>query len=58
MAIDNKNYKDTVFRMIFNNKQYLLDLYNAINGTNYNNPEDLTITTLSRETFLRCFQDL
>ncbi len=58
MAIDNKNYKDTVFRMIFNNKQYLLDLYNAINGTNYNNPEDLTITTLSGETFLKMKNDL
>ena len=49
MSIENKNYKNTVFRMVFNNKQYLLDLYNAINGTSYTNPDDLTITTLSGE---------
>ena len=58
MPIENKNYKDTVFRMLFNNKQYLLDLYNAINGTNYNNPNDLVITTLSGETFLKMKNDL
>ena len=58
MSIENKNYKDTVFRMVFNNKQYLLDLYNAINGTSYTNPEDLTITTLSGETYLKMKNDL
>ena len=58
MQLENKNYKDTVFRMVFNNKQYLLDLYNAINKTSYSNPEDLTITTLSGETFLKMKNDL
>ena len=28
-------YKDTVFRMIFNDKENLLSLYNAVNGTSY-----------------------
>lgn len=58
MSIENKKYKDTVFRMLFNNKIYLLELYNAINGTHYTNPEDLTITTLSGETFLKMKNDL
>ena len=29
----NRNYKDRLFRFVFNNKKDLLDLYNAINGT-------------------------
>ena len=41
-----RNYKDSLFRMVFREKKELLDLYNAINGTNYNNPDDLIITTL------------
>ena len=49
MTIENQKYKDTVFRMLFNNKAHLLELYNAINGTNYTNPDDLTITTLKGE---------
>ena len=53
MPIENRKYKDTVFRMLFNNKMHLLELYNAINGTNYKNPEDLEITTLAGETFLK-----
>ena len=58
MQIENQKYKDTVFRMLFNNKLNLLELYNAINGTNYTNPDDLTITTLSGETFLKVKNDL
>lgn len=33
----NHRYKDTVFRMIFKEKSALLSLYNALNGTNYQN---------------------
>ena len=58
MTIENQKYKDTVFRMLFNNKAHLLELYNAINGTNYTNPDDLTITTLKGETFLKMKNDL
>lgn len=28
-----RNYKDTVFRMLFQEKETLLSLYNAVNGT-------------------------
>ena len=41
-----RNYKDTVFRMIFREKENLLSLYNAINGTNYDNVDDLEVNTL------------
>ena len=30
-----RNYKDTVFRMLFNDKTELLALYNAVNHTDY-----------------------
>ncbi len=58
MQIETKNYKDTVFKLLFNNKLYLLELYNAINGTFYTNPDDLVITTLEGETFLKMKNDL
>ena len=56
--IDNRNYKDTVFRMIFREKQRLLELYNAMNGTEYTNADDLTITTIEGETYLRMKNDV
>ena len=31
----NKQYKDRLFKFIFKEKEDLLQLYNAINGTNY-----------------------
>ena len=54
---DNK-YKDRVFRMLFNNKQELMDLYNAINNTTYDNPEELQITTLENAIYLGMKNDV
>ena len=42
----NRKYKDRLFRFIFNDKENLLQLYNAINDSHYNNPDDLVITTI------------
>lgn len=42
----NRNQKDQLFRLAFSEKKYQLDLYNAINGTNYTDPEDLEMTIL------------
>ena len=36
----NRNYKDSLFRMIFGNRKAALKLYNAINHSNYQNPEE------------------
>ena len=44
MAKEHSNYKDTVFRMVFKDKENLLSLYNAVNGTDYKNPEELELT--------------
>lgn len=41
-----RNYKDTVFRMLFKDKENLLSLYNAVNGTAYTEVDNLEITTL------------
>ena len=40
-----RTYKDSLFRMIFQDREALLSLYNAINGTCYDQPEELIITT-------------
>lgn len=42
----NRKYKDRLFRFIFNDKENLLQLYNAINDSHYSNPDDLVITTI------------
>lgn len=41
-----RTYKDTMFRMLFREKENLLSLYNAVNGTTYTDAEELEITTL------------
>ena len=42
----NKKYKDSLFRDMFNNKKKLLELYNAIEGTDYKDPNAIEINTL------------
>lgn len=40
-------YKDRLFKAIFGrqeNKNWLLSLYNALNGSDYTNPDDLELT--------------
>ena len=46
LKFHNRKYKDRLFQRVFQDKRDLLDLYNAINGTNHQNPEELEITTL------------
>ena len=48
----NRNYKDTIFRMLFSDRKNLLSLYNAINGTSYMNPEELEIVTLENAIYM------
>lgn len=42
----NRTYKDSLFRMIFREKDELLSLYNAVNESSYTNSEDLEIYTI------------
>ena len=43
-----RNYKDTIFRMLFRDRENLLSLYNALNRTSYTDVDGLEITTLTR----------
>lgn len=53
-----RNYKDTIFRMIFSDKEALLSLYNAMTGKNYNDPEELEIVTLENAIYMNLKNDL
>lgn len=53
-----RNYKDTVFRMLFSDKGRLLELYNALNGTSYDNPEELKITTFDNAVYMNFKNDI
>ena len=44
----NREHKSTVFQLLFSDRKELLSLYNALNGTDYTNEDDLTITTLKK----------
>ena len=54
----NRKYKDTVFRMLFSDKKNLLSLYNAINRTEYDDPEKLQIVTLENAIYMGMKNDL
>ena len=53
MTMVNRTYKDTLFRLLFNDRKNLLSLYNAVNHTNYTNEEDLEINTLENAICLK-----
>lgn len=54
----NRNVKDRLFRVVFRDKKYQLQLYNAINGTNFQNKEDLIVYTLEDVIYLKMKNDL
>ena len=54
----NRKYKDSVFRMLFRSKAALLGLYNALNGTDYRDPELLTVTTLENAIYMNMKNDI
>lgn len=53
----NRKYKDRLFQRVFEDKKDLLELYNAINGTDYSNPDELEITTLEDVIFMSMKND-
>ncbi|OPZ22275.1 MAG: hypothetical protein BWZ04_00222 [Firmicutes bacterium ADurb.BinA205] len=47
--IINRQFKDRLFKYIFGNpehKEWTLNLYNAINGSSYTNPDDIELNTI------------
>ena len=54
----NFRYKDRLFRFLFQDKKHLLSLYNALHGTNYENEDDLEITTIEDVIYMKMKNDL
>jgi len=54
----NREYKSTMFSMIFRNKKELLELYNAVNHSNYTDLEALQIVTLENAIYMNMKNDL
>ena len=54
----NRKYKDTIFRMLFKEKENLLSLYNAVNGTAYVDTDELEITTLQDAVYMNYKNDV
>lgn len=53
-----RSYKDSLFRMVFREKTALLSLYNAMNGTQYEDPDALVITTIEDVLYMGCKNDI
>ena len=54
----NRTYKARIFEMVFSDKQELLALYNAINKTHYEDPEQLEINTLQNAIYMSMQNDV
>lgn len=54
----NRKYKDRVFCIVFRDKESLLELYNAVNGTQYEDPDALEIHTLDDVIYLGIKNDI
>ena len=51
-------YKDTLFRMLFREKENLLSLYNAVNKTAYTDVDMLEVTTLENAVYMNYKNDI
>ena len=54
----NRSFKARIFEMIFSNKEELLSLYNAVNGTDYKNSDELEINTLENAIYMAMHNDI
>ena len=54
----NRVYKSRIFEMVFSDKKELLSLYNAANGTKYDDPEMLEVNTLENAIYLSMRNDI
>lgn len=54
----NRQYKDRLFKRIFRDKKDLLELYNAMNDTNYSNPEEIEVNTLEDVVYMGMKNDV
>ena len=54
----NRMYKSTLFIMLFQDKKNLLELYNAVSGKHYTDPEVLEINTLENAIYMTVKNDI
>lgn len=54
----NRQYKSTMFCMLFRDKKELLELYNAVNHSHYTDPEALEIVTLENAVYMSIKNDM
>lgn len=54
----NRTFKSRIFAMLYSDKRNLLELYNALNGTTYDNPDILTINTLENAIYMTFQNDV
>ena len=54
----NREYKSDVFKMYFSIRKNALELYNALNGTDYTDEDALEINTLDQSVFLKIYNDV
>lgn len=54
----NREHKDRFFKKVFSTKKALLSLYNAVNGTDYTNPDDIEINTIEDFLYLNMKNDV
>lgn len=54
----NRKHKDRLFRYLFKEKKHLLDLYNALHGSSYTNPDELEVVTMENVIFMKMKNDL
>lgn len=55
---DNRQHKSSVFCKVFSEKKDLLDLYNALNGTDYADEDDLEINTIENVIYMTMKNDI
>ncbi|MCI8938677.1 MAG: hypothetical protein HFH12_01580 [Dorea sp.] len=54
----NRRHKDSLFRIAFREKEKLLELYNAIHNSEYDDPAELTIYTIEDVVFMGIKNDI
>ena len=54
----NRLYKSRIFAMLYSDRKDLLDLYNAVSGKHYEDPELLEINTLENAIYMSMHNDL
>ena len=54
----NRMYKSRIFAMLFSDRNELLKLYNAINGTSYDDPDLLQVNTLENAVYMSIQNDV